>query len=109
MTHASPRPVEITGVPEVTTTTDRVIADFENMDGWCFACYPSEVDGYLTHSFDDEPSRAGDFAAKLVYDFSGAKGVTAAAYARTAHLLPLNWDRFGLWVCGDGSGYWLRV
>ncbi len=106
---ATPRAVEIIGTPEVTTTTDRVIADFENMDGWCFACYPSEVDGYLTHSFDDEPSHDGDFAAKLVYDFSGARGVTAAAYAMTAHLLPLNWDRLGLWVYGDGSGHWLRA
>lgn len=109
MIPAAPRPIEITGVPEATTTTERVIADFENLDGWRFACYPSEVDGYLTHSFDDEPGHDGDFAAKLVYDFSGAKGVTAAAYVGMTHLLPLNWDRLDLWVYGDGSGYRLRV
>ncbi|MCK4592876.1 hypothetical protein KAU45_00125 [bacterium] len=69
-----PRPVEISGTPEVTTTTDRVISDFENMDGWCFTCYPSEVDGCLTHSFDDEPSHDGDFAAEFV-DSTGEKFV----------------------------------
>jgi hypothetical protein len=105
----APQPVGISETPEVTATTDRVVADFEDMEGWCFTGHPAEVDGYLTHSFDDEPSHDGDYAAKLVYDFSGARGVTAAAYAQTAHLLPLNWDRLSLWVYGDGSGHWLRV
>jgi len=103
------RPVELAETPEVTATTDRVIADFEDMDGWGFTSYPAEVDGYLTQSYDDEPSHDGDCAAKLVYDFSKTGGVTAAAYAQTAHLLPLNWDSLSLWVYGDGSGHWLRA
>ena len=103
------RPVELAETPEVTATTDRVIADFEDMDGWGFTGYPGEVDGYLTQSYADEPSHDGDCAARLVYDFTKTGGVTAAAYAQTAHLLPLNWDSLSLWVYGDGSGHWLRA
>ncbi|MCX7022188.1 MAG: fimbrillin family protein [bacterium] len=109
VTTVTSRPVELAATPEVTATTDRVITDFENMDGWGFSSYPVEVDGYLTQSYDDEPSHDGDSAAKLVYDFSKAGDVTAAAYAQTAHLLPLNWDSLSLWVYGDGSGHWLRA
>lgn len=95
--------------PEVTAYTDRVIADFEEMDGWAFTTHPETVDGYLTQSFGDEPVHEGQFSAKLVYDFAGARDETAAAYAATASLLPLSWDELSIWVYGDGSGHWLRA
>ena len=108
------RPVELAETPEVTATTDRVITDFEDMDGWGFTGYPGEVDGYLTQSYDDEPSHDGDCAARLVYDFTKTGGVTAAAYAQTAHLLPLNWtaSASGCTATGPGTGCgpssWIR-
>lgn len=102
-------PREAPTAPEVAATADRVIADFEEMNGWAFSSYPNAVDGYLTHSFGDEPVKEGQYSAKLVYDFSGARGETAAAYAETSHLLPLNWQELSVWVYGDGSDGWLRA
>gem|GEM_PF-3888780 len=112
-----PEPIVITPIreevvsetPLVTATTERVIADFEQLDGWYFVSYPPEVNGYLTQSFGSEPVHDGDFSARMVYDFTQAAGTTAAAYAKTATLLPLNWDELSIWVYGDGSQHWLRA
>ncbi len=112
-----PEPTVITPVREdviseptlVTATSERVIADFEQLDGWYFVSYPPEVNGYLTQSFGSEPVHEGDFSARMVYDFTGAAGTTAAAYAKTATLLPLNWEELSIWVYGDGSQHWLRA
>jgi len=112
-----PEPTVITPIREdviseptlITATTERVLADFEQLDGWYFVSYPPEVNGYLTQSFGSEPVHEGDFSARMVYDFTAAAGTTAAAYAKTATLLPLNWEELSIWVYGDGSQHWLRA
>lgn len=91
------------------TFAGRVIVDFEELDGWAFATYPEGVDGYLTQSFGDQPVHAGQYSARLVYDFTGVPDQTAAAIAETAVLLSLNWQELSLMVYGDGSGHRLRA
>ena len=73
------------------------------------------VPGSVELSFDSDVARFGEYAGKLVYDFTGTPD-TSAAYVEflndegeVGQQISGKPEQFGLWVYGDEKFHWLRL
>ncbi|MDR4886054.1 phosphodiester glycosidase family protein [Fredinandcohnia sp. QZ13] len=96
---------EVAYLPVTIGLATKNVDDFEDIAGWSFTKYPSEVGASMRHV----DGRNGK-GIELAYDFSTSTA-TRAAYLQASPTIELPGDvqKIGLWVKGDGNGAWLRT
>lgn len=98
-----------TEAPKKVTEEMLVIDTFDSLDRWMAASSRAAASIKSTSGY--EPTRVGEKALKLTYDYTTGESGTAAAYVKAKHAIPLKGRplELGMWAYGDGEEHWLRA